>query len=98
MLREMTVRENLQFSASTRLPSSMSSECKDQLVDDVLSLLDLSHLQYSQIGDENVRGISGGQRKRVNIGIELVADPTLLFLDEPTSGLDSSSTMSICGM
>lgn len=39
-------------------------------------------MRFSVIGDENVRGISGGQRKRVNVGIELVADPTLLLLDE----------------
>ena len=81
MYREMTVLENLEFSAFSRLPTSMSAEQKSALVESVLELLDLSHLRYSQIGDENVRGISGGQRKRVNIGLELVSDPTLLFLD-----------------
>jgi ABC-type multidrug transport system ATPase subunit len=60
-------------------------------VNNVLSLLDLEKVRHDRIGDASQRGISGGQRKRVNIGSELVADPWMLFLDEPTSGLDSSS-------
>lgn len=58
--------------------------------------MQLSHVQHSIVGDENVRGISGGQRKRVNIGMELAAAPSLLLLDEPTSGLDSTAAMHIC--
>lgn len=52
-------------------------------------------VQDELIGNVSSRGISGGQRKRVNIGVELVADPTILFLDEPTSGLDSNNGMEV---
>lgn len=52
----------------------------------------LAGVRHEIVGDTEVRGISGGQRKRVNIGIELVTDPALLFLDEPTSGLDSTAS------
>ena len=52
-------------------------------------------LQHSLVGSVEKRGISGGQRKRVNIGMELVAKPSLLFMDEPTSGLDSTAATDI---
>lgn len=95
MLRVLTVREILDHSARMRLPSSMSFKQKKEVVDNVIEVLGLSHIQNSVIGDEARRGISGGERKRVNIGIELVAQPSIMFLDEPTTGLDSSSAKDV---
>ena len=61
----------------------------------VIDLLGLSNHRHTVVGDANRRGLSGGQRKRVNVGIELVADPSLIFLDEPTSGLDSTAALEL---
>ena len=57
--------------------------------------LGLVHVANSFVGDEENRGISGGERKRVSIGSELIHDPPILLLDEPTSGLDSSSALQV---
>jgi ABC-type multidrug transport system ATPase subunit len=65
------------------------------IVEDVLEILDLQRIRNSVVGSPEKRGISGGQKKRVNIGMELVAYPRVLFLDEPTSGLDSSSSLQV---
>ena len=95
MFRELTVKENLTFSAFSRLPHTLTTEQKRAFVEEVLQSLGLSEIRYQLIGDERVRGVSGGQRKRVNVGIELVSDPLVLFLDEPTSGLDATSSMEL---
>lgn len=87
----LTVEENLLFSARFRLPKHTSRREHLELVDRAISLLGLTEVRNSLVGNEESRGVSGGQRKRVNIGLELVADPCVMFLDEPTSGLDSSS-------
>jgi ABC-type multidrug transport system ATPase subunit len=95
MHRVLTAREILTAQAALRLPSSVGPDERAAQVEQTIQLLDLEHVADSPIGDEETRGISGGQRKRVNIGMELVARPTLLFLDEPTSGLDSTSSFSV---
>jgi ABC-type multidrug transport system ATPase subunit len=96
MLRVATVEETLRTAALLRLPSSYTMRQIRSTVKIVLDMLGLTEIRTSIIGDEETRGISGGQRKRVNIGMELVASPSILFLDEPTSGLDSSTSMDVC--
>lgn len=55
----------------------------------------IQHAAHTYIGDEGKRGVSGGERRRVSIGIDIIHKPSLLFLDEPTSGLDSTSAYSV---
>ena len=82
MHRELRVIDNIKFSGAFRLPSDMSNEQLDDRTDEVIKTLGLGGVAVTQIGDESTRGVSGGQRKRVNIGMELVANPRILFLDE----------------
>lgn len=91
----LTVRENLAFTARLRLPNTTTRSEMSGIVRAVIKTIGLHHVQHSVVGSVENRGISGGQRKRVNIGMELVARPSLLFLDEPTSGLDSSVSQEI---
>ena len=87
MLRELSVREILMHSARMRLPKSWTFSMIKNKVLEIISFLGMGHVMDSIVGNEEERGISGGQRKRVNIGMELVAEPSVLFLDEPTSGM-----------
>ncbi|KAM0877156.1 hypothetical protein ACQ4PT_035663 [Festuca glaucescens] len=88
----LTVEENLWFSANCRLPATMSHRDRVLIVERVIDSLDLQGVRNSVVGTVEKRGISGGQKKRVNVGLEMVMEPSLLILDEPTSGLDSSSS------
>jgi len=91
----LTVGEQIRFSADLRNPKEMTDSRRKLIYEDVLEVMQLSNIQNSIVGGLEKRGISGGQRKRVSIGLELAADPTMLFLDEPTSGLDAASSLSI---
>ena len=95
VLPELTVRENILHSARIRLPSYWSDTDIQKHVELVLTCLKLSHVQNSKVGSTAAPVISGGERKRVSIGMELAAAPMALFLDEPTSGLDATSASSI---
>jgi len=91
----LTVGEQIRFSADLRNPVETSRQRRKLITEDVLNVMQLGHIQNSIVGGLEKRGISGGQRKRVSIGLELAADPMMLFLDEPTSGLDAASSLSI---
>lgn len=84
---DLSVKENLTFIAGLRLPAKLRNAARQAVVADVMAVLEIERIGHSVIGNVETRGISGGQRKRVNIGMEMVGDPSLLFLDEPTSGL-----------
>ncbi|KAK4800037.1 hypothetical protein SAY86_025402 [Trapa natans] len=91
----LTVEENLWFSAKCRLAASMPKAEKVVVVERVIESLGLQSVRDSLVGTVEKRGISGGQRKRVNVGLEMVMEPSLLILDEPTSGLDSASSLQL---
>ncbi|XP_055801509.1 ABC transporter G family member 6-like [Solanum dulcamara] len=87
----LTVEETLMFSAEFRLPRTLSKSKKKARVHALIDQLGLRNAAKTIIGDEGHRGVSGGERRRVSIGIDIIHDPIILFLDEPTSGLDSTS-------
>ncbi|MBK6515361.1 MAG: FHA domain-containing protein [Polyangiaceae bacterium] len=92
---ELTVFEAVRYSAKFRLPPDYSNEEIDQRVEQTLKDLGLDGVKNLQIGRPEKKVLSGGQRKRVNIALELVTDPVILFLDEPTSGLAADDTTAL---
>ncbi|TRY56200.1 hypothetical protein DNTS_002547 [Danionella cerebrum] len=110
LMGTLTVRENLSFSAALRLSSQISTREKMARVSHLIAELGLNKVAdakaikfkqltllclCNQVGTQMIRGISGGERKRTSIGMELIIDPSVLFLDEPTSGLDASTAHSV---
>ncbi|KAK0462088.1 P-loop containing nucleoside triphosphate hydrolase protein [Desarmillaria tabescens] len=95
LLPYLTVRETLRFAAGLRLPSWMSKEEKRQKADEVMHKMGLKDCADTLVGTELSKGISGGEKRRVSIAIQVLTEPQVLMLDEPTSGLDVFTAASI---
>ncbi len=84
----LTIRETLLYVARLRLPNAMTNQKKQARVDAIIAELGLRHVTNSQVGgSHDLRGVSGGERRRVSIGVQLLTNPSLLLCDEPTSGM-----------
>ncbi|KAL0920006.1 hypothetical protein M5K25_009104 [Dendrobium thyrsiflorum] len=86
---QLTPRETLSIAADLQLPEIASVEKRDKYVNELLFRLGLINCADSIVGDAKVRGISGGEKKRLSLACELIASPSVIFADEPTTGLDA---------
>ncbi|KAK1696924.1 hypothetical protein QYE76_013621 [Lolium multiflorum] len=103
LLPLLTVRETILFAARFRLRSDVTARERSERVDALMQELGLSEVADSYVGGgdgemSSSRGVSGGERKRVSIAVDIVHDPPVLLLDEPTSGLDSRSAMDVLAL
>ena len=92
LLPSLTVRQTLIYAASLRLPSSFTSQQRRQLVEEIILELGLKDCADTRVGGGCRKGgCSGGERRRVSIGVQMLRNPSILYLDEPTTGLDATS-------
>lgn len=89
---QLTLRETLTMACSLRLPASAA---KEEAVEELIRKLGLTSCADSFVGDAKTRGLSGGEKKRLSIGCELLNSPALMFLDEPTTGLDAFQSVKV---
>ncbi|KAF0693436.1 Aste57867_15609 [Aphanomyces stellatus] len=95
LLGSFTVLETLRFAARLSVPASVGAIEREERVQAAMNDMGLRSCEHTVVGDLFRKGISGGQKRRLSIAIELLSKPTILLLDEPTSGLDASSTYSV---
>ncbi|GAX74296.1 hypothetical protein CEUSTIGMA_g1745.t1 [Chlamydomonas eustigma] len=91
----LTAEETLQMATQLRLPASISSPERSAYVSTLVSKLGLSKVMDTRVGSKKARGLSGGEKKRLSIGCELIGSPSLLFMDEPTTGLDAFAAQKV---
>merc|ERR1712232_94430 len=96
LLPFLTVYETLMYSGMLTLPNTLSTSMKIERINEIMNELGLTKVKNDFVGNELVRGISGGEKKRLSIAIELLRSPCVLFLDEPTSGLDAKNALRLC--
>lgn len=95
LLASLTVRETLRYAAGLRLPKWMKKQEKMQRAEDILLKMGLKDCADNLIGNDLIKGISGGEKRRVTIAVQILTEPRILLLDEPLSGLDAFTALSI---
>lgn len=95
LLASLTVRETLRYAAGLRLPKWMSRREKMQKAEEILLKMGLKDCADNLIGNDLIKGISGGEKRRVTIAVQILTEPRVLLLDEPLSGLDAFTALSI---
>ncbi len=98
LIGTLTVRETITYAARLRIAPQPGAPTPAQVADSVVAELGLVDAADTVIGNWHMRGVSGGQRRRVVIGCELVVSPSLIFLDEPTSGTQRACVRVLCIM
>ncbi|KAF2307985.1 hypothetical protein GH714_034085 [Hevea brasiliensis] len=91
LLGTLSVRETLTYSAKLRLPTTFTKNEINAVVQNTMMKMGLQDCADKKIGNWHLRGISGGEKRRLSISLEILTQPHVMFLDEPTSGLDSAS-------
>lgn len=95
LLPSLTVRETLLYAAELRLPPPTTLDERRQVVEDVILELGLKECADTRIGNSIRKGCSGGEKRRTSLGVQMLANPSVLFLDEVTTGLDATSAFQL---
>lgn len=96
LIPTLTCLEMLMYSAELKLPKLTSKNQRKILVDEIILTLGLKECKDTLVGDNKNKGLSGGERRRLSVGLQLISNPSVLFLDEPTTGLDNYNAYLLC--